>query len=183
MLKKLENFFKGKRVLILGLGREGRSTLDILKNIVLTKDCYLVSACNPKRGFNKPLNNKKVFAIHAWVGKDIKPKLVIISVMPLNTKVNLVRAHTFFNPFLIVLQNKRQRLKAFIVIRCVFHFTPFMRIRCAKLYGVLYDIHSQIVNKLYKAYLGFSVKRQVAEFAVNVFYVAFSRYHCGVIRA
>ena len=36
MLKKLENFFKGKRVLILGLGREGRSTLDILKNIDCT---------------------------------------------------------------------------------------------------------------------------------------------------
>ncbi len=36
MLKKLENFFKGKRVLILGLGREGRSTLDILKKIDCT---------------------------------------------------------------------------------------------------------------------------------------------------
>ncbi len=36
MIKKLENFFRGKRVLILGLGREGRSTLDILKNIDCT---------------------------------------------------------------------------------------------------------------------------------------------------
>lgn len=36
MRNKLENFFKGKRVLILGLGREGRSTLDILKNIDCT---------------------------------------------------------------------------------------------------------------------------------------------------
>ena len=36
MIKKLENFFKGKRVLILGLGREGRSTLDILRNIDCT---------------------------------------------------------------------------------------------------------------------------------------------------
>ncbi len=36
MIKQLENFFKGKRVLILGLGREGRSTLDILKNIDCT---------------------------------------------------------------------------------------------------------------------------------------------------
>ncbi len=36
MIKSLENFFKGKRVLILGLGREGRSTLDILKNIDCT---------------------------------------------------------------------------------------------------------------------------------------------------
>lgn len=36
MLKKLENFFKGKRVLILGLGREGRSTLDILEKIDCT---------------------------------------------------------------------------------------------------------------------------------------------------
>ncbi|MBO5265804.1 MAG: UDP-N-acetylmuramoyl-L-alanine--D-glutamate ligase [Ruminiclostridium sp.] len=36
MRNKLEEFFKGKRVLILGLGREGRSTLDILKNIDCT---------------------------------------------------------------------------------------------------------------------------------------------------
>ena len=36
MLKKLENFFNGKRVLILGLGREGRSTLDILEKIDCT---------------------------------------------------------------------------------------------------------------------------------------------------
>jgi len=36
MIKQLENFFNGKRVLILGLGREGRSTLDILKNINCT---------------------------------------------------------------------------------------------------------------------------------------------------
>lgn len=36
MIKKLENFFRNKRVLILGLGREGRSTLDILKNIDCT---------------------------------------------------------------------------------------------------------------------------------------------------
>lgn len=33
---KLNDFFKNKRVLILGLGREGRSTLDILKNIDCT---------------------------------------------------------------------------------------------------------------------------------------------------
>lgn len=36
MRNKLEEFFKGKRVLVLGLGREGRSTLDILKNIDCT---------------------------------------------------------------------------------------------------------------------------------------------------
>ena len=36
MYKKLNEFFKNKRVLILGLGREGRSTLDILKNIDCT---------------------------------------------------------------------------------------------------------------------------------------------------
>ena len=37
MLNKLNDFFKGRRVLVLGLGREGRSTLDILKNI----DCQI----------------------------------------------------------------------------------------------------------------------------------------------
>lgn len=37
MLNKLNDFFKGRRVLVLGLGREGRSTLDILKNI----DCHI----------------------------------------------------------------------------------------------------------------------------------------------
>ena len=36
MRNKLEEFFKGKRVLVLGLGREGRSTLEILKNIDCT---------------------------------------------------------------------------------------------------------------------------------------------------
>lgn len=36
MTKKLENFFRNKRVLILGFGREGRSTLEILKNIHCT---------------------------------------------------------------------------------------------------------------------------------------------------
>lgn len=36
MRNRLEQFFKGKRVLILGLGREGRSTLEILKNIDCT---------------------------------------------------------------------------------------------------------------------------------------------------
>ena len=36
MYQKLNNFFKNKRVLILGLGREGRSTLDILKGIDCT---------------------------------------------------------------------------------------------------------------------------------------------------
>lgn len=36
MYQKLNDFFKNKRVLILGLGREGRSTLDILKNISCT---------------------------------------------------------------------------------------------------------------------------------------------------
>ncbi len=37
MLNKLNDFFKGRRVLVLGLGREGRSTLDILKKI----DCHI----------------------------------------------------------------------------------------------------------------------------------------------
>mgnify|MGYP004456903475 FL=1 len=36
MLNRLSDFFAGKRVLILGLGREGRSTLDILKKIPCT---------------------------------------------------------------------------------------------------------------------------------------------------
>lgn len=36
MREKLRRFFEGKRILILGLGREGRSTLDILKNIDCT---------------------------------------------------------------------------------------------------------------------------------------------------
>lgn len=36
MLSRLNEFFNGKRVLILGLGREGRSTLEILKNIPCT---------------------------------------------------------------------------------------------------------------------------------------------------
>lgn len=36
MLNRLADFFAGKRVLILGLGREGRSTLDILKKIPCT---------------------------------------------------------------------------------------------------------------------------------------------------
>ncbi len=36
MTDKLKAFFEGKRVLILGLGREGRSTLEILKNIDCT---------------------------------------------------------------------------------------------------------------------------------------------------
>lgn len=37
MKEKLNAFFQGKKVLILGFGREGRSTLDILKNI----DCKI----------------------------------------------------------------------------------------------------------------------------------------------
>ena len=36
MLNRLAEFFTGKRVLILGLGREGRSTLDLLKKIPCT---------------------------------------------------------------------------------------------------------------------------------------------------
>ncbi len=36
MYQKLNNFFKNKRVLVLGLGREGRSTLDILKGLDCT---------------------------------------------------------------------------------------------------------------------------------------------------
>ena len=36
MFQKLYDYFKDKRVLILGLGREGRSTLDILRKIPCT---------------------------------------------------------------------------------------------------------------------------------------------------
>ena len=37
MKEKLRNFFEGKKVLILGFGREGRSTLDLIKNF----DCRI----------------------------------------------------------------------------------------------------------------------------------------------
>ena len=69
MFSSLYNFFKNKRVLILGLGREGRSTLEILKRIPCTigiSDDYVehgnVDVLRKEVGLDRESIVKKVIA-------------------------------------------------------------------------------------------------------------------------
>ncbi len=75
MTEKLKAFFQGKRVLILGLGREGRSTLDILKNI----DCTIGIADKNLA----PDNNLKKYELYLGEGYlDCLDKFDIIMKSP-----------------------------------------------------------------------------------------------------